>query len=79
MITGANAILLCWQVLVLAPTREIAIQIWDVIKNIGSAMSALRCHTYIGGLPLSEDKQNLKKCQIAVGTPGQFNNVNTYL
>ncbi|XP_046340633.2 uncharacterized protein LOC124121640 [Haliotis rufescens] len=60
------------QVLVLAPTREIAIQIWDVIKNIGSAMSALRCHTFIGGLPLSEDKQNLKKCQIAVGTPGRI-------
>ncbi|XP_067684072.1 uncharacterized protein [Haliotis asinina] len=60
------------QVLVLAPTREIALQIWDVIKNIGSAISALRCHTFIGGLPFSEDKQNLKQCQIAVGTPGRI-------
>ena len=60
------------QVLVLAPTREIAIQIWDVIKSIGQALSELRCHTFIGGMPLQEDKQKLKKCHIAVGTPGKL-------
>ncbi|KAL3852533.1 hypothetical protein ACJMK2_016160 [Sinanodonta woodiana] len=60
------------QVLVLAPTREIAIQIWDVIKSIGSVLPALQCHTFIGGLPVQEDKAKLKKCHIAVGTPGRI-------
>ncbi|CAG2201465.1 DDX20 [Mytilus edulis] len=36
------------QVLILAPTREIAIQIWDVVKSIGQALPQLRCHTFIG-------------------------------
>nr|XP_022296950.1 probable ATP-dependent RNA helicase DDX20 [Crassostrea virginica] len=60
------------QVLVLAPTREIAIQIWDVISSIGQCIPSLKCHTFIGGMPLTEDKQKLKKCHIAVGTPGRM-------
>ena len=31
------------QVLVLAPTREIAVQLWEVINTLGNAMTALRC------------------------------------
>ncbi|XP_006821228.1 uncharacterized protein LOC102804675 [Saccoglossus kowalevskii] len=60
------------QVLVLAPTREIAVQIQDVILSIGSAISQLRCHVFIGGLPLAQDKIKLHKCHIAVGTPGRI-------
>ena len=61
-----------YQVLVLAPTREIAVQIWEVISGIGSAMTGLKCHTFIGGLPLQEDRMKLKKTHIAVGTPGLY-------
>ncbi|KAL8613023.1 hypothetical protein ACOMHN_008792 [Nucella lapillus] len=60
------------QVLVLAPTREIALQIWEVICSIGSAMSGLCCHTFIGGMPVHEDKKKLQRCHIAVGTPGRI-------
>ncbi|XP_053377234.1 probable ATP-dependent RNA helicase ddx20 [Mercenaria mercenaria] len=60
------------QVLVLAPTREIAVQIWEVINSIGSAIKELECQTFIGGLPLQEDRIKLKKCHIAVGTPGRI-------
>ncbi len=60
------------QVLVLAPTREIAVQIWEVITSLGSQIPKLRCYTFIGGLPLADDVQKLKKCHIAVGTPGNF-------
>ncbi|XP_041347800.1 probable ATP-dependent RNA helicase DDX20 [Gigantopelta aegis] len=60
------------QVLVLAPTREIAVQVWDVIRNIGSAMPSLQCQTFIGGMPLYEDKKKTKSCQIAIGTPGRI-------
>ena len=62
--------MLCYQVLVLAPTREIAVQIFEVVNSIGSCIEGLRCYTFIGGLPLADDKQKLKKCHIAVGTPG---------
>lgn len=60
------------QVLVLAPTREIAVQIWEVINCIGSAMPGLQCHTFIGGLPVQEDRIKLRKCHIAVGSPGRI-------
>lgn len=63
------------QVLVLAPTREIAVQIWEVIGSLGSAMQGLRCHTFIGGLPLHEDKKKLQLCHIAIGTPGRIQNL----
>ncbi|KAH9494687.1 hypothetical protein Btru_020233 [Bulinus truncatus] len=59
------------QVLVLAPTREIAQQIQDVVKTIGKTLVGLKCKTFIGGLPLSLDKVSAKKCHIAVGTPGR--------
>ncbi len=58
------------QVVVLAPTREIAVQICDVITALGRGVSGLATHTFIGGLPVTEDKAKLKRCHIAVGTPG---------
>ncbi|XP_043102127.1 probable ATP-dependent RNA helicase DDX20 [Puntigrus tetrazona] len=60
------------QVLVLAPTREIAVQIHAVVMTIGSAMEGLECHVFIGGRPISQDKVNLKKCHIAIGSPGRI-------
>ncbi|KAJ7427910.1 putative ATP-dependent RNA helicase DDX20 [Willisornis vidua] len=58
------------QILVLAPTREIAVQIHAVITTIGIKMEGLECHVFIGGTPLNQDKSRLKKCHIAVGSPG---------
>ncbi|MEQ2202006.1 DEAD (Asp-Glu-Ala-Asp) box polypeptide 20, partial [Xenoophorus captivus] len=52
-------------VLVLAPTREIAVQIHSVVMAIGCAMEGLECHVFIGGRPVSQDKARLKKCHIA--------------
>ncbi|KAJ8370300.1 hypothetical protein SKAU_G00103280 [Synaphobranchus kaupii] len=60
------------QVLVLAPTREIAVQIHSVVMAIGSALEGLECHVFIGGTPVSQDKTRLKKCHIAVGSPGRI-------
>lgn len=61
------------QVLILAPTREIAVQIKDVISAVGSQMNELVCHAFIGGLPVEDDKKLLKKaCHIVVGTPGRI-------
>lgn len=60
------------QVLVLAPTREIVMQIANVVRSMGQAMPSFNCCTFIGGLPIAEDKRKVNDCQIAVGTPGRI-------
>ncbi|NXD43194.1 DDX20 helicase, partial [Copsychus sechellarum] len=60
------------QILILAPTREIAVQIHAVITTIGIKMEGLECHVFIGGTPLSQDRSRLRKCHIAVGSPGRI-------
>ena len=67
-----------WQVLILSPTREIAVQIKDVVTAIGRHMEGLTCCVFIGGVNVEEDKKAVKRCHIAVGTPGkvgQHNNI----
>lgn len=59
------------QVLVLAPTREIAHQINEVITNIGIMTEGLKCGLFIGGVPVVENIKTLKSCHIATGTPGR--------
>ncbi|KAL2746665.1 putative ATP-dependent RNA helicase ddx20 isoform X1 [Vespula maculifrons] len=59
------------QVLILAPTREIAIQISEVLSSIGSALKGLKVESFIGGMVLDGDKKKLKVCHIAVGAPGR--------
>ncbi|KAG0213351.1 DEAD (Asp-Glu-Ala-Asp) box polypeptide 20 [Mortierella sp. GBA30] len=58
---------------ILAPTREIAVQIQDVIlKLISSGLQqVVTCHVMIGGIPIQQDKKNLRECSIVVGTPGR--------
>ncbi|KAL1516749.1 hypothetical protein ABEB36_000613 [Hypothenemus hampei] len=60
------------QVLILAPTREIAFQIQDVLTNIGQFLDGLKVECFIGGLPLEIDKAKCKTCHVAVGTPGRI-------
>eukprot|EP00057_Strongylocentrotus_purpuratus_P033997 XP_793570.2 PREDICTED: uncharacterized protein LOC588813 [Strongylocentrotus purpuratus] len=66
------------QVLILAPTREIAVQIQDTIRAIGCEMEGLRSHVFIGGTLFGPDRQKLKKCHIAVGTPGRIKQLIEY-
>ena len=58
------------QVLILAPTREIAIQISQVIKTLSKPLKKIKCHAFIVGQSINEDKMKLKCCHIAVVTPG---------
>ncbi|KAI8066004.1 P-loop containing nucleoside triphosphate hydrolase protein [Thamnidium elegans] len=60
------------QVIIVAPTREIAVQIRDVIRNLGQDMTGLGCEAFIGGLSMSSDYQHLIGCQVIVGTPGRL-------
>ncbi|XP_068917895.1 probable ATP-dependent RNA helicase DDX20 isoform X2 [Tenebrio molitor] len=59
------------QVLILAPTREIAVQIQDVLRNVGRHIDGLVIESFIGGMPLEADIQKAKLCHIAVGAPGR--------
>ncbi|CAO3676557.1 unnamed protein product [Umbelopsis vinacea] len=60
------------QVLILAPTREIAVQITEVLRLLGAYMQNLQCQTFIGGLSAKGDTGKLKQCQVIVGTPGRL-------
>jgi len=60
------------QVVVLAPTREIAMQGLEVASQIGAYMPGIKIASFIGGLPLVEDKMKAVNCQMAIGTPGRM-------
>ncbi|KAI7899691.1 P-loop containing nucleoside triphosphate hydrolase protein [Cokeromyces recurvatus] len=61
------------QALIVAPTREIAIQIRDVIRLLAvDYKPPVSCHAFIGGLSMQADLHHLSKCQIVVGTPGRL-------
>ncbi|KAJ8713534.1 hypothetical protein PYW07_013904 [Mythimna separata] len=61
------------QTIILAPTREIAAQICDVISQIGSNLKTLNVEVVIGGLPLQEDIMKFKnKVHVVVGSPGRL-------
>ncbi|KAK9828374.1 hypothetical protein WJX81_000707 [Elliptochloris bilobata] len=63
------------QVLVVAPTREIALQVGEVMSAVSARLPApgLAIGTFIGGLPTEEDVRRLRRpCHVAVGTPGRL-------
>lgn len=60
------------QALVIAPTREIATQISNVIGRVGRHLENLSVVTLIGGLSRSSDRKRLGRgCHVAIGTPGR--------
>lgn len=60
------------QTLVLAPTREIAVQGARVALEVGSGLPGLKAQAFIGGTPLADDIAKLKNCHLAVGSPGRI-------
>lgn len=60
------------QALIIAPTRELAIQIFEVVKSLGVYLKA-QVHLCTGGTQVAEDKKRLKEgVHIVVGTPGRI-------
>jgi ATP-independent RNA helicase DbpA len=58
------------QVLVLAPSRELALQIEGVFKSLGSGLKVNSCY---GGHPIQVEKNNLKHPPaVLIGTPGRI-------
>eukprot|EP00727_Mastigamoeba_balamuthi_P011904 m51a1_g7336 putative atp-dependent rna helicase uap56 (425) ;mRNA; f:192287-194093 len=60
---------------VLCPTRELAFQAAKEFDRFTKFLEGVRVHTYIGGLPIENDRARLKsECPtIVVGTPGRVN------
>ncbi len=62
------------QVLVLSPTRELSIQIADVMRNIGSLLTGLRVKLLVGGTSIDDDISDLKTNvpHVVVGCTGRI-------
>lgn len=61
------------QAVILAPTRELAIQITDEIRLLASFKPGVRCVCLYGGAPIGRQINELKKRpQIVVATPGRL-------
>ena len=61
------------QALVLAPTRELAIQIQEELRDLCEFKEGVRSVCLYGGAPIDKQITTLKKCpQIVVATPGRL-------
>jgi len=65
------------QALIIAPTRELAKQIHDVVKDLGAQMSGLGVQLLIGGTSTEDDVADLKANgpQVIVGCPGRVHDI----
>lgn len=57
--------------LVISPTRELAVQIFDVLKKIGGRHS-FSAGLVIGGKSLEDERERLSRMNILVATPGRL-------
>jgi len=70
MIAGLNPASVEVQALILVPSRELAIQIEQVVRSMGSGF---KVNAVYGGRPISKDKIELKHTPaILIGTPGRI-------
>lgn len=61
------------RVVVLTPTRELSIQVFDVGKKLGKYANSITYGMAVGGLNLRKQEQELKsKPDIVIATPGRF-------
>jgi ATP-dependent RNA helicase DDX10/DBP4 len=58
--------------MIISPTRELAIQIFDVLCKIGRHGHMFAAGLVIGGKSLESERQALTKMNILVGTPGRL-------
>ena len=60
-------------VLVLTPTRELALQVADAVKSFGANMRGLRVAVVVGGMPYGAQLRALsRRVDVLVATPGRL-------
>ncbi len=60
------------QALILCPTRELAIQAAEEIRNLAKYMHGIKVLPIYGGQDISKQIRALKGTQIIIGTPGRI-------
>ena len=64
------------QCIIMAPTRELAIQIKDVITSMSGMLKDIGIHLLIGGKSIDKDIEELKKRpKIIIGCPGRIHDM----
>ena len=65
------------QALIIAPTRELAKQIHDVVKDLATQMTGLNVQLLIGGTSTEDDIADLKANgpQVLIGCPGRVHDI----
>lgn len=61
-----------WQVLVLSPTRELAMQTGEEIRKFAKYLQNVKTAIVFGGQPMPIQIRQLKTAQIVIGTPGRI-------
>ena len=65
--------LMATQVLVLCPTRELAVQVCEEIHRLATALKGVSAIPVYGGAPIDRQMRGLRKgAHIVVGTPGRI-------
>lgn len=60
------------QSLIVVPTREIAVQIVNVLNDLGRNVKHFRACEFIGGTEVANDRKNIQSAKVVVGTPGRI-------
>jgi translation initiation factor 4A len=64
------------QAVVMAPTRELAMQIYEVMTSLGSFIKELKIKLLIGGVSVDHDFESLRtKHHIIIGCPGRIHDM----
>ena len=61
----------CAQVLILCPTRELAMQACEELKKLAFYLQGIRIADVYGGAPMEGQIVRLKRANLVVGTPGR--------
>lgn len=58
--------------IIISPTRELALQIFEVVKTVGSKHFGLTAGVVCGGNPFPEEQAAISKLCVVVATPGRL-------
>ena len=59
------------QAMILTPTRELCVQVGEVLANLGRVKNIRVCQVY-GGVAMNPQISGLERCDVVVGTPGRI-------
>ena len=72
-LAGIDAHLAKPQALIICPTRELAVQVYEEVFRLGCKIKGLRALPVYGGAPIDRQLKGLRKgAHIVVGTPGRL-------